>query len=97
MPNVLLVPNVDNRSVDSVARMSVRRIGANHTLPPNPEWVDFPRTDGDRNTWPTNTTPVVTAGEVNYFRPVGLDESLSINWRKSVGIKVAAALGLPCE
>jgi hypothetical protein len=76
--------------------MAVRRVGGNHTLPPNPEWVEFPRTDGDRKLWPANTTCVVTDGEVNYYRVVGNDESLSIMWRKAIGPKVAEQLGLPC-
>ncbi|KAI0825812.1 hypothetical protein BC629DRAFT_1450686 [Irpex lacteus] len=75
--------------------MAVRRIGNNHTLPPNPEWVDFPRSDGDQETWPKTTSRVVVDGEVNFFRPVGLDESLSIMWRKAVGPKIAAVMGLP--
>ncbi|KAI0083928.1 hypothetical protein BDY19DRAFT_974809 [Irpex rosettiformis] len=75
--------------------MSVRRIGNSHTLPPNPEWVDFPRTDGDQSTWPTNTTRIINGGEVNFFRPVDIDESLGIMWRKVLGIKVADALGFP--
>ncbi|KAI0343026.1 hypothetical protein BDW22DRAFT_1297142, partial [Trametopsis cervina] len=72
-----------------------RKIGNTHTLPPNPEWLEFPRTDGDKSTWPPNTKRVITGGEVNYFRPVEQDESLSINWRRQVGSKIAESLGLP--
>ncbi|KAI0705202.1 hypothetical protein BC835DRAFT_1314941 [Cytidiella melzeri] len=75
--------------------MSVRKIGNQHSLPPNPEWVEFPRTDGDESTWPQATTRIVTGGEVNYYRIVDTDESLSIMWRKTVGPKIAEAMGLP--
>lgn len=73
----------------------MRRTGGSHALPPNPDWVEFSRTDGDRSTWPTNTTYVVTNGEVNYFRVVDIDESLSVMWRKAVGPKIAEQMGLP--
>ncbi|KAI0739337.1 hypothetical protein BC629DRAFT_1564626 [Irpex lacteus] len=75
--------------------MAVRRTGNNHTLPPNPEWVDFPRSDGDQETWPKTTSCVVVDGKVDFFRPVGLEESRSIMWRKEVGLKIAAVMGLP--
>lgn len=78
--------------------MSVRRIGAKKTLPPDPTWVSIPRTDGDRKNWPTNTEKVVSADrQVNFMRPVSIDESLSISWRCMLGPRVAAALGLARE
>lgn len=77
--------------------MSVRRIAKNHVLPPNPTWVEIPRTDGDTGLWPKNTEKRVVDGEVNFMHPVGIDESLCVHWRNEVGPRVAAALGLPCE
>lgn len=74
--------------------MGIRRSGV-HQLPPNPVYVEFPRSDGDRKTWPTDTECIVDKGQVNYFRLVELDESLAILWRKTVGMKVAESLGLP--
>ncbi|EKM50468.1 uncharacterized protein PHACADRAFT_263777 [Phanerochaete carnosa HHB-10118-sp] len=75
--------------------MSVRRIGGKHALPPNPTWVEIPRSDGDSSLWPKNTEKKVVSGEVNFMHPVTLDESLSVHWRKELGPRVAAALGLP--
>lgn len=78
--------------------MSVRRIANKHVIPPNPTWVEIPRTDGDANLWPKNTERVVdSSGEVNFMQPVALEESLCIHWRSQLGPRVAAALGLPCE
>lgn len=67
-------------------------------MPPNPVWVEIPRTDGDEKLWPKNTTRIVDrSGEVNFMRPVPLDESLCLHWRKLVGLKVAEALGMPSK
>ncbi|CAL1715091.1 unnamed protein product [Somion occarium] len=76
--------------------MSVRRLGNQHTLPDNPQWLEFPRSDGSKATWPRNTEKVVDhEGQVNFMRTVGIDESLCIHWRKHVGTQVAKALGKP--
>ncbi|KAI0075301.1 hypothetical protein K474DRAFT_1664349 [Panus rudis PR-1116 ss-1] len=76
--------------------MSVRRIATTHTLPPNPHWLEFPRSDGSKKQWPTNTQKIVDPqGHVNFMRPVGIDESLCIHWRRQAGIAVAKAMGLP--
>lgn len=79
--------------------MSVRRIVTNKkTLPPDPTWVEIPRTDADSKNWPANTEKVVDSdGHVNFMRPVPIDESLSIGWRCQLGPRVAAVIGLPCE
>lgn len=75
--------------------MSARRPKDTHALPPNPIWVSFPRSDGDSKNWPPNRTCVVdNEGNVNWMRAVGINESLSIHWRKSVGPKIAEVLGL---
>ncbi|KAI0358030.1 hypothetical protein OH77DRAFT_1421305 [Trametes cingulata] len=75
--------------------MSRRYAGA-HTLPDNPEWLEFPRSDGDPSVLPKNTKQVVDSeGQVNFMRPVPLDESLAIGWRVSVGAQLAVRMGLP--
>ncbi|KAF8216578.1 hypothetical protein K438DRAFT_1703576 [Mycena galopus ATCC 62051] len=67
-----------------------------HALPPNPTYIDFPRTDGDSSLWPTNNTRVVDhEGCVNFMQPVGMDEPLSIKWRVGVGDAISVALKLP--
>jgi len=76
--------------------MSARSVAGGHTLPPNPEFLDFDRTDGDAKQWPTNTKEVVDAdGNVNYMKPLGLDDSSDIHWRRQIAIKVAERQGRP--
>ncbi|KAJ7504318.1 hypothetical protein B0H11DRAFT_511367 [Mycena galericulata] len=66
-----------------------------HTLPPNPTFLDFPRSDGDRSLWPQNTTREIDEeGCVNYMQPVGLDEPISIKWRVGVGDAICFTLNL---
>ncbi|KAI0741615.1 hypothetical protein C8Q80DRAFT_145059 [Daedaleopsis nitida] len=73
-----------------------RRHPGGHALPDNPSWLEFPRSDGDVRALPKNTTKIVDSeGEVNYMRPIAMDESLAILWRVSVGAAVATRLGLP--
>lgn len=75
-----------------------RKHPGGHVLPDNPTWIDFPRSDGNTNQLPKNTTKIVDGeGQVNYMRPVGLDESLAIMWRVSVGAALAPKLGYPGE
>ncbi|OBZ73936.1 hypothetical protein A0H81_05869 [Grifola frondosa] len=62
----------------------------------NPTWLEFPRTDGDASILPTNTQKIVDHdGHVNFMRPVGLDESTSINWRVGVATQLAKRMNLP--
>jgi hypothetical protein len=78
--------------------MSTRTVAGGHTLPPNPEYLDFPRTDGDAKQWPTNTKEVVDAeGNVNYMKPLGTDDGSSVHWRSQIAMKVAERLGKPCK
>ena len=77
--------------------MASRSVAGGHTLPPNPEFLDFERTDGDAKQWPTNTKEVVdNAGDVNYMKPLGSDDSSDVHWRCQVAMKVAERLGKPC-
>ncbi|KAG6335839.1 hypothetical protein ID866_3253 [Astraeus odoratus] len=78
------------------AAMSGRGFSGSHSLPPNPTYIDFPISDGDKKQWPTNTVRVVDSeGHVNYMRPVPLDESLVIKWRCEVGASLAVQLKKP--
>lgn len=77
--------------------MSVRQIGkgAAH-IPSDAELLEFPRTDGRKKEWPSNTEKVVdSAGAVNYMSAQTIDNAPSPIWRKNAGQKVAAALKLP--
>ena len=75
-----------------------RRHPGGRNLPENPSWIEFPRSDGDSAILPRNTTEVVDSeGQVNFMRPVGLDESLSIMWRVAVGSQLAIRMQLPGE
>ncbi|PSR82623.1 hypothetical protein PHLCEN_2v6056 [Hermanssonia centrifuga] len=75
--------------------MSIRRIGNTKTLPPNPKWVELPRSDGDRSQWPKNTERVVDhEGCVNFMRPIDIDEAVSITWRVAAGKMIAQTLKL---
>ncbi|KAJ7247607.1 hypothetical protein B0H12DRAFT_736890 [Mycena haematopus] len=76
--------------------MSHRSHSTKHTLPDNPTFIDFPRSDGDSTLFPTNTTRIVDdEGCVNFMQPVGLDEPLSVKWRVGVGDAISVALQLP--
>ncbi|KAI0675704.1 hypothetical protein C8Q78DRAFT_1150133 [Trametes maxima] len=73
-----------------------RGYAGGHTLPENPQWIEFPRSDGDTRALPKNTKRIVDGdGQVNFMRPADLDESLAINWRIGVGSQLAARMGLP--
>jgi hypothetical protein len=76
---------------------SHRNHSAKHALPDDPSYLDFPRTDGDPELWPTNTERKVDSeGCVNFMQEVALDEPLSVKWRVGVGDAVSVALKLPC-
>jgi len=52
------------------------------SLPPNPKYIDFPRSDGTQTTWPSDTTRVVDhEGCVNYYDPLPLHHVQHIRWR----------------
>ncbi|KAH9072082.1 hypothetical protein EDB83DRAFT_2220334 [Lactarius deliciosus] len=72
------------------------RIAGGHTLPPDPVYLDFGKSDGDTKQLPTNTKEVVGAdGQVNYMKPLELDDSSNIHWRSQVAMKIAERLGRP--
>ncbi|KAL1944984.1 hypothetical protein VTO73DRAFT_2604 [Trametes versicolor] len=73
-----------------------RRLAGSHTLPENPEWLEFEQSDGNSSNLPKNTKQVVDGeGQVNFMRPVPLDEGLAIGWRVAVGAQLAIRMGLP--
>ncbi|KAI0305864.1 hypothetical protein B0F90DRAFT_1814714 [Multifurca ochricompacta] len=76
--------------------MASRSVAGGHTLPPDPIYLDFERSDGDPTQQPTNTKEVVDKdGQVNYMKPVGPDDSWDINWRSQIARKIAERLGKP--
>lgn len=76
--------------------MSARRISELKVeLPPNPEYLDFPRSDGSPSVWPQNTTRVEDhEGHVNFMQPVGLDASVAKRWRIQVASAIAIDMGM---
>jgi hypothetical protein len=74
----------------------VRQLNQTHTLPPNPHWIEFVRTDGNADRLPRDTTfNPDSQGHVNFMRPVTDDESASIGWRIAFGKALASKLGMP--
>ncbi|KAH9169930.1 hypothetical protein EDB89DRAFT_2193152 [Lactarius sanguifluus] len=72
------------------------RVAGGHTLPPDPVYLDFGKSDGDTKQLPNNTKEVVGAdGQVNYMKPLELDDSSNIHWRSQVAMKIAERLGRP--
>lgn len=68
------------------------------TIPKEPanQMIHFTRTDGDPNSRPTTQQRdrLVVNGDVNYMRPVGVNEPAAALWRKKIGIALAKDLGL---
>lgn len=75
-----------------------RFVNVKHELPPNPVFREIGRSDGDRDTWPQNTTRIVDSdGQVNYMQYVPSDEGMAINWRVQVGQALANAFNWPSK
>ncbi|KAJ3909951.1 hypothetical protein F5879DRAFT_1070501 [Lentinula edodes] len=73
-----------------------RSVNVKHELPPNPVFREIERSDGDRDTWPKNTTRIVDSdGQVNYMQYVPSDEGIAIKWRVQVGQALANAFNWP--
>jgi hypothetical protein len=82
--------------------MSARRItDKGFTLPENPHFLEFERSDGDPRLWPTNTVRSIDGdGHVNFMQYVDIDAPAAIRWRVAAGQGAAIALELPgvsCE
>lgn len=55
--------------------------------------LHFTRSDGTSSKWPDKLDPTPFGGEVNYMKPIDLNESLSVRWRSTIGREVAKLLG----
>jgi hypothetical protein len=77
--------------------MSSRGVAGGHTLPSNPVYLEFGKSDGDPKLLPANTREIVdTDSQVNYMKFLALDDSSNIHWRSQVAMKVAERIGKPC-
>jgi hypothetical protein len=75
----------------AASHVSTTRV-LNSTLEPPPadaRWIEFPRTDGSRKKWPVFTSERDTSGNINFFRPIHIDEKSAVDWRKKVGKHLA--------
>ncbi|KAF5383714.1 hypothetical protein D9615_003660 [Tricholomella constricta] len=77
--------------------MSARRIADKAVeMPSNPHFLDFERSDGDPSSWPKNTTRIVDdAGEINWMKPMDIDQPHSLRWRLGAAKGIAIASNLP--
>lgn len=75
-----------------------RTLSTKYGLPPKPEWIQILTSDGDRSTWPANTTRIVDAeGHVNFMDPVDYDHPICKKWQVEVGRAIALAKELPSK
>ena len=66
----------------------------NLKIPANPVYIDFPRTDGDPRTWPTNTQYVEdNEGQINWMKELEWDHPIALKWRMIVGKALAVDMG----
>ncbi|RXW23895.1 hypothetical protein EST38_g1976 [Candolleomyces aberdarensis] len=66
----------------------------NLRIPANPVYIDFPRTDGDPRTWPTNIQYAEdNEGQINWMKELELDHPIAIKWRLVVGKALAMDMG----
>ena len=66
------------------------------TVPPNAHFLDFERSEGDSSRWPSDITQIIDSeGQVNFMKPIGIDESHAVKWRLGVAQGLAIALKLP--
>ena len=77
--------------------MSARRVSEKpFVIPSNAHFLDFERSDGDSSRWPSDITQIIDGeGQVNFMKPVGLDETPAVKWRLGVAQGLAIALKLP--
>ncbi|KAF8492491.1 hypothetical protein JB92DRAFT_3002743 [Gautieria morchelliformis] len=63
-------------------------------MPGKAYYLEFPRTDGSSTKWPLDKLdPTPVDNEVNFMRPIGREEALSLKWRTQIGQEVAKLLG----
>jgi hypothetical protein len=66
----------------------------NLKIPANPVYIDFPWSDGDSRTWPSNIQYVVdNEGQVNYMKELEIDHPIALKWRLIVGKALALDMG----
>ncbi|TFK39812.1 hypothetical protein BDQ12DRAFT_628755 [Crucibulum laeve] len=76
--------------------MSTRRVAEQRIeLPENPTYLEFQRTDGNANNWPSNTTRIVDhEGEVNFMQYQDLSSPPAMRWRLQVAKAISIELGM---
>ena len=87
-----------SHSACSLLLPMVRNVSNKFDLPDNPEYLDFPRTDGDSSRWPPHeqTVRVVNEdGHVDYMQYTPIEAGVCVRWRVVAGQAVARYLGLP--
>lgn len=92
MTSGVITPPTQSASYGSTARTF------NTIIEPPPTdalWIEFPRTDGDQNRWPVFTGERDNDGNINFLRPVDIDERSAVDWRKKVGKHLAEWRNLP--
>lgn len=78
--------------------MPSRNLSDNHTMPPNPTFIEFPRSDGQQGLWPTSTTRIVDSeGHVNFMYHLEPESSPSVKWRTQVGKALSIDMNMPGE
>jgi hypothetical protein len=63
--------------------------------PADAQWIEFHCTDGDRNKWPVFTSEHDGDGNINFYRPVHIDEKSAVDWRRKIGRQMAEQLNRP--
>lgn len=70
-----------------------RSLGTKFTLPDNPTFIEFPRSDGDSSRRPPNTTRIVDSERhVNYMEALDLDTPMAKKWRTQIADAVSLRL-----
>ncbi|KAH8093278.1 hypothetical protein BXZ70DRAFT_1010503 [Cristinia sonorae] len=74
--------------------MAVRQVSKNSVhIPDDAIFLEFPRSDGAKSNWPSNTNRVVDgSGAVNYMSPQTSEGAPSPIWRRGAGMHVALNL-----
>lgn len=66
------------------------------TLPANPIYIDFPRSDGDPSSRPSNTEYVEDSnGQINWMEACDIDDPRSVRWRLGIAAGAAKQLDMP--
>lgn len=75
--------------------MASRRISEKFSLSATPTFLEFQRSDGNANLWPTNTTRIVDQeGHVNFMQVMGLESPVVMKWRSLAAKAIALELGM---